>query len=63
MSDLPSPYRLSPSELVRVAALEYFRSFWWYVAIVPAFGVIALIFGDNFLRAIGMMATVFEFIR
>lgn len=42
--------------MVRLASWEYARAFWWYVAIIPIFGVFAILFGDGLIRGIGMMA-------
>lgn len=39
-----------------MGAKEYLRTFWWMVAVVPAFGVAALLFGNGILQAIGLMA-------
>jgi len=50
------PYRLSRLELAYVAIAEYVGSFWWIIAVIPAFGVGALIFGEGLLKVIGMMA-------
>ena len=54
-------YRISRTELAWLASEEYLRSFWWFVASVPAFGIIAVIFGDGALRMIGAMAILWPF--
>jgi hypothetical protein len=44
-----------------MASEEYLRSFWWFVAAVPAFGLITTIFADGALRVIGVMAILWPF--
>ncbi len=51
-------FHLNRLELSLLSATEYLRMFWWYVAIVPTFGLGLLIFADGALRAIGMMAVL-----
>jgi hypothetical protein len=43
-------------ELAKIAALEYFRNFWWFALVIPLFGVIAIVFGAGQLKIIGIMA-------
>lgn len=57
MTESPE-YRLSSTEFVNLAASEYVRTFWWYVAIVPLFGLLAVVFGEGPLRTIGGMAVL-----
>jgi hypothetical protein len=51
-----NPYELNRLELSLLSAKEYLRMFWWYVAIVPAFGLLLLIFTTGPLQVIGLMA-------
>jgi hypothetical protein len=44
-----------------MASMEYLRSFWWLVATVPLFGILALAFGYGPLQAIGMFALLWPF--
>jgi hypothetical protein len=53
-----NPYQLNRLELSLLSAMEYLRMFWWYVAIVPTFGLLLLIFTRGPLQAIGMMAVL-----
>ena len=54
-------YRISRTEFAWLASEEYLRSFWWFAASVPAFGLIAVIVGDGALRMIGAMAILWPF--
>jgi hypothetical protein len=47
------PFRVPRFILGRLAAEQYIRSFWWFVAIPPAFGVVCLFSGSQVLYAIG----------
>lgn len=40
---------------------QYLRSFWWFVAIIPVFGLIATIFGSGILRGMGIFALLWPF--
>ncbi len=51
-----NPYQLNRIELSFLSAKEYLRMFWWYVAIVPVFGLGLVIFATGPLQMIGMMA-------
>jgi len=55
------PFRISRNRLAFLAMEEYLRSFWWYVAIVPIFGLAAVITSEGLLRAIGAMALLWPF--
>jgi hypothetical protein len=55
------PYRVSRTDLARIASLEYLRTFWWVVIGIPLFGVIALIWGQGLLQVIGMFALLWPF--
>ncbi|CAN5467070.1 hypothetical protein BH11ARM1_BH11ARM1_11770 [soil metagenome] len=56
-----SPYSVSRTEMMLVASKEYWRGFWWYMLIVPVFGLCCLIFGNGLLQAVGMMAILWPF--
>lgn len=56
-----APYRLTRTEFARVAAKEYLRTFWWFFAITPLFGLILLIFTQGLLQVIGMTAILWPF--
>jgi hypothetical protein len=49
-------YVLTRLELATLTALEYVRTFWWYVMIVPLSGSAALIFASGPIQIIGLMA-------
>lgn len=40
---------------------QYLRSFWWFVAIIPLFGLIATIVGSGILRGMGIFALLWPF--
>lgn len=42
-------------QLAYLAAEEYVRTFWWYVAIVPVFGLLAVIFGRGPVQTLGFL--------
>ncbi|AIE88187.1 hypothetical protein [Fimbriimonas ginsengisoli] len=56
-----SSYRVSRTELTNLATAEYLRQFWWFVAVTPVFGLLALIFGSGPMQAIGMFAILWPF--
>jgi hypothetical protein len=43
-------------ELAYLAVAQYLRSYWWFAAIIPLFGVIALVVGSGVMQAMGTMA-------
>ena len=54
-------YRVSRMQMAYLSCEEYIRTFWWYVAIIPAFGLMAVIGGQGNLQVIGYMALVWPF--
>lgn len=50
------PFQVARLQLAYLSVSEYARQFWWYVATIPAFGLLLLIVGDNTMKVIGMMA-------
>ncbi len=54
-------YRISRYDLARLATEEYLRSFWWFVMIVPSFGLVALVFGQGILQIVGYLALLWPF--
>lgn len=49
-------FRVGRLPLAYLAVTQYVRTFWWFVAIIPLFGLVATIFGDGILRVMGLMA-------
>jgi hypothetical protein len=49
-------YRIPRYLLARLAAEEYVRQFWWFVLIIPTFGIVAAVFGSGLLQVIGYFA-------
>ena len=50
------PFQVAPLQLAYVSVYEYARQFWWYVSIVPVFGLLLLVLGRGVLQGAGMMA-------
>ncbi len=50
------PFRVSRLAFAYLGVARYLRSYWWFAAIIPAFGLVALAFGAGILRAMGLMA-------
>ena len=49
-------FRVSRLALAYLAVAQYLRAYWWFAAIVPTFGVAALIVFPGALKAMGLMA-------
>ena len=49
-------YQIDRFTLATVATREYLKQFWWYVAIIPTFGLLCLIFGYGPIQVIGVTA-------
>jgi hypothetical protein len=49
------------SELILLGVREYWRTFWWFILIVPVFGLGLLIFAQGPLQVIGYMGLVWPF--
>jgi hypothetical protein len=49
-------FRVSRLALAYLAVAQYVRTYWWFVAIIPAFGLVTLAWGSGVLRAMGLMA-------
>jgi hypothetical protein len=54
-------YTVPRAELAMLAAREYLRLFWWYVLIVPLFGLVLVLFAEGIVRAIGGIALLWPF--
>jgi hypothetical protein len=54
-------FQISRVQLAMLASEEYVRSFWWIVAIIPAFGLIAVLFGHGVLQVVGLTALLWPF--
>ncbi len=50
------PFRIPRYLLARLSAEQYVRSFWWFVLVVPLFGILALFSGSAIIQAIGIFA-------
>jgi len=51
-----APFRIPRYLLARLSAEQYVRSFWWFVLVVPIFGIVAMVFSTGLLQVIGMFA-------
>ena len=49
-------FRVSRLALAYLAVAQYVRTYWWFVAIVPGFGLLCLLFGPGVMKAMGLMA-------
>jgi hypothetical protein len=58
VEQITDTFRIPRYLLARLAVEEYVRQFWWFVIIVPLFGIVALIWGSGILQAIGMFAVL-----
>jgi len=54
-------FRVSRLSLAYLGVAQYLRSFWWFVAIIPLFGLIATIVGSGILRGMGLFALLWPF--
>ena len=54
-------FRLTRTELARIASEEYLRSYWWLVAPVPVAGLIAVITATGPLQVFGLLAVLWPF--
>ena len=54
-------YKLSRTEMARIASEEYLRSFWWLVAPIPLIGLGAIIFTKPPLQVFGMLMFLWPF--
>ena len=54
-------YKLSRTEMARIASEEYVRTFWWLLAPVPLCGAAAIIFMKGPMQAFGMLAVLWPF--
>jgi hypothetical protein len=58
MSFRTEPFRIPRYVLIRVAAEEYVRTYWWFVLITPVFGLLAIFSGVYLLQVIGIFAAL-----
>jgi hypothetical protein len=49
-------FRVSRLSLAYLAVAQYVRTYWWFVAIIPTFGLVVFLFGPGVMRAMGLMA-------
>ena len=50
------PFRVSRLAFAYLGVAQYLRSYWWFAAIIPLFGLVAVAFGAGILRVMGLMA-------
>lgn len=53
-----APFRVSRLSLAHLAVALYVRTYWWFAAIVPGFGLAWLLLMPSNLKAIGLMAVL-----
>jgi len=54
-------FRLSRTELARLSAFEYVRTFWWFIGVVPIFGFAAMVWTNGLMQIIGLFAFLWPF--
>lgn len=50
------PFRVPRLALAYLGVAQYLRTYWWFAAIVPVFGIALLLFGPGVMKAMGLMA-------
>ncbi len=50
------PFRVPRLALAYLGVSQYLRTYWWFAAIVPVFGLLLLVFGPGVMKAMGLMA-------
>lgn len=54
-------FRVSRLSLAYLAVAQYLRTYWWFVAVIPTFGLVMFFFGPGVMRVMGMMAILWPF--
>ena len=49
-------FRVTRLSLAYLAVAQYVRTYWWFVAIIPTFGLVTFLFGPGVMKAMGLMA-------
>lgn len=55
------PFRVGRLELAYLGVAEYLRTYWWFAAIVPLFGILMLVLAPGVMKAMGVMALLWPF--
>ena len=50
------PFRVPRLALAYLGVAQYLRTYWWFAAIIPGFGLGLLLFGPGVMKAMGLMA-------
>lgn len=56
MTRITNEYNVPRYTLVRIAALEYVRAFWWWIIVLPVFGLVAAVTATGILQVVGIIA-------
>ena len=51
-----APFRVSRLALAYLGVAQYLRTYWWFAAIIPGFGLALVLFGPTIMKAMGFMA-------
>ena len=51
-------FRVSRLSLAYLAVAQYLRTYWWFAAIVPGFGIVLLLFGPGVMKVMGLMSVL-----
>lgn len=54
-------FRVSRLALAYLAVAQYVRTYWWFVSVIPAFGLALLLFAPGVMKAMGLMALFWPF--
>ncbi len=54
-------FRVSRLQFAYLAVAQYLRTYWWFAAIVPLFGVAMLALGSGVMKVMGLMALFWPF--
>ncbi len=56
MTRITNEYTVPRYTLVRIAAMEYVRAFWWWIIVLPLFGLVAAVTATGILQVVGIIA-------
>jgi hypothetical protein len=54
-------FRVSRLSLAYLAVAQYVRTYWWFVAVIPTFGLVMFLLGPGVMRVMGVMAILWPF--
>ena len=51
-------FRVSRLSLAYLGVAQYLRTYWWFAAIIPGFGIVLLLFGPGVMKVMGLMSVL-----